>query len=68
MLVIDRGMLHNYVYVCKHMFLCDAITVDDTSFISFSPFYKGVVEKGKKQWIKGRPWCSGWTFFGIADL
>jgi len=24
----------------------------DTSFMSFSPFYKGVEEKGKKPWIK----------------
>jgi len=26
----------------------------DTSFMSFSSFYKGVEEKGKEQWIKGK--------------
>jgi len=31
----------------------------DTSFMSFSPFYNGVEEKGKKQQIKERPWRSG---------
>jgi len=36
-----------------------AITVDQHLFASFSPFYKGVEEKGKEQQIKERPWQSG---------
>jgi len=41
--------------ICSSMLSCyseaddvEAITVYVTSFVSFSPFYKGVEEKGKK--------------------
>jgi len=50
--VIDRGMFHNYVHMCKQLFLCDvseAVTVYWHLFhMSFFPFYKRVEEKGKK--------------------
>jgi len=45
MLVIDKGMFHNYFHMCNQLFLCDVI---DISFASFSPFYKGAKEKGGK--------------------
>jgi len=34
--------------------------------VSFSPFCKGAVEKGKKPRIKERPWGSGYNFFGMT--
>jgi len=34
--------------------------------MSFSPFYKGVEEKGKEQWIKEKTMAQWITIFGIA--
>jgi len=56
--VIDRGVFHNYVHVLNNLFcvwrnqvkLLQSIV---TSFVNFSPFYKGIQEKGKEWWIKG---------------
>jgi len=49
--VIDGGVFHNYVHMWKQLFSCDVIGNHymqsvDISFASFSPFYKGVEEKG----------------------
>jgi len=55
--VIDRGMFRKYVHVYKQSFFCDnrkPLQSIDSSFASFSPFYKGVEEKGKE-----RTWCNG---------
>jgi len=32
--VIDKGVFHNYVHMCKQLFLRDVMYID------FSPFYK----------------------------
>jgi len=79
--VIDGGVFHNYVHMWACFIIMFSVQAAvfvwcnqkplqsiDTSFMSFSPFYKGVEEKGKKWRIKERPWCSGRTFFRIADL
>jgi len=54
--VMDGGMFHNYVHVCKQLFFVwrnqIPLHLIDTSFVSFSLFYKGVEEKGKKPRIK----------------
>jgi len=57
MSVIDRGMFYNYVCVQATVFVGHnqkPLQLIDTSFVNFSPFYKGVEEKGKKQRIKGK--------------
>jgi len=33
--VIDRGVFHNYVQVCKQLFLCDVIRSGDNLSTSF---------------------------------
>jgi len=52
--IIDRGVFHNFVHVCKQLF-CVTLSEDiaDTSFTSFLPFYKGVTDERKTmaQWI-----------------
>jgi len=55
--VIYGGVFHNYVHVCKQLFSCvwhnqKPLQTIDTSFMSFSPFCKGVEEKEKEQRIK----------------
>jgi len=48
-----------YVQTAKQLFLCDVIRSYDnllTPFLSFSPFYKTLEEKGKNEGLKERPW------------
>jgi len=45
-----------------------AVTVYGTSFANFSPFYKRVEEKGKKQRIKEKTVVQWINFFGIIIL
>jgi len=56
--VIDRGVFHNFMFTCVSSCFCvtqsEAVADNDTSFASFSPFCKGVEEKGKEQQIKGK--------------
>jgi len=52
--VIDRGVFHNYVQVCNQSI--------DTSFVSFSPFYKRVEGKGEKRWIKEKTMAQWMNF------
>jgi len=59
MCVIDRGVLHNYVHMWSNLFcmwhnLVKPLQSIVTFFTNFSPFYKGVEEKGKEQLIKGK--------------
>jgi len=49
--IIDRGAFHNYFHLWGSLFLLQSIV---TSFVNFSPFYKGIEEKGKKRQIKGK--------------
>jgi len=68
--IIDKGMFHNYD-ICKQLALCDVLISQknqkplqsiDTSFASFSPFYKGGEEKGKKRQIKGKAMAQWMNF------
>jgi len=57
--VIDGGVFHNYACSCVQAAVFvwrnqKPLQLIDTSFTSFSLFYKGVEEKGKKPRIKGK--------------
>jgi len=62
--IIDRGMLHNHVHLCKHL-VCEAITVyHHLFFTNFSPFNKGLEEQGKKRRIKGKTMAQWMNLLG----
>jgi len=56
--VIDRGVFHNYVHVCKQLFCVtqsEAIADNRHLFCEFLTFCKGVEEKERSdgQWRSG---------------